>query len=271
MEMIKAPPGLHRSRLSVSVSSRNEAPSLPLARRRAFLDYVRVIHSRAFSRSALAAANTASRRRIYKFEKIKRAKRAAMAAHPGAEIIDLGVGEPDEMAFPEVVEKLCAEARKPENRGYADNGDAVLKAGGGPLPGTGVRRQGHQPGDGSAALDRQQGGALDPAGGAHQPGRLRADDRAGLPGLRHARQVPRRAGPQSAADGGEPVSAGPGFRARGGAEAGQGAGAELSQQPDRRQRDAGVLRAGGRVRADATASSSSTMRPTRRWCSKAGH
>ncbi|MEI7936911.1 MAG: LL-diaminopimelate aminotransferase [Verrucomicrobiota bacterium] len=65
---------------------------------------------------------------IYKFEKIKRAKRAAMAAHPDAEIIDLGVGEPDEMAFPEVVDKLCAEARKPENRGYADNGDAVLKA-----------------------------------------------------------------------------------------------------------------------------------------------
>lgn len=64
---------------------------------------------------------------IYKFEKIKRAKRAAMQAHPGAEIIDLGVGEPDEMAFPEVVESLCTEARKPENRGYADNGDAVLK------------------------------------------------------------------------------------------------------------------------------------------------
>src|SRR5438552_10196176 len=64
---------------------------------------------------------------IYKFEKIKRAKRAAMSLHPAGEIIDLGVGEPDEMAFPEVVEKLCEEARKPENRGYADNGDAVLK------------------------------------------------------------------------------------------------------------------------------------------------
>jgi LL-diaminopimelate aminotransferase len=64
---------------------------------------------------------------IYKFEKIKRAKRAAMAAHPGAEIIDMGVGEPDEMAFPEVVDKLCEEARKAENRGYADNGDMVLK------------------------------------------------------------------------------------------------------------------------------------------------
>src|SRR5438105_4406896 len=64
---------------------------------------------------------------IYKFEKIKRAKRAAMARHPRAEIIDMGVGEPDEMAFPEVVEKLCAEAHRSENRGYSDNGDAVLK------------------------------------------------------------------------------------------------------------------------------------------------
>src|SRR5512143_1410438 len=64
---------------------------------------------------------------IYKFEKIKRAKRAALAAHPGAEIIDMGVGEPDEMAFPEVVDKLHQEARRPENRGYADNGDAILK------------------------------------------------------------------------------------------------------------------------------------------------
>ncbi|MDB6038522.1 MAG: aminotransferase class [Verrucomicrobiales bacterium] len=64
---------------------------------------------------------------IYKFEKIKRAKRAALAANPGAEIIDMGVGEPDEMAFPEVVEQLHQEAKKPENRGYADNGDAMLK------------------------------------------------------------------------------------------------------------------------------------------------
>jgi LL-diaminopimelate aminotransferase len=64
---------------------------------------------------------------IYKFENIKRAKRAAMLAQPGGEIIDLGVGEPDEMAFPEVIEKLCSEARQPENRGYADNGDTVLK------------------------------------------------------------------------------------------------------------------------------------------------
>ena len=59
---------------------------------------------------------------IYKFEKIKRAKRAAAAAHPDTELIDLGVGEPDEMAFPLSVRALNAEVAKPENRGYADNG-----------------------------------------------------------------------------------------------------------------------------------------------------
>jgi LL-diaminopimelate aminotransferase len=64
---------------------------------------------------------------IYKFEKIKRAKRAAMQAQPDAELFDLGVGEPDAMADVGIVETLYAEARKPENRGYADNGDAVLK------------------------------------------------------------------------------------------------------------------------------------------------
>ncbi len=60
--------------------------------------------------------------RIYKFEKIKRAKRAAIKEHPGVELIDLGVGEPDEMAPPMILEKLIEEARKPENRGYTDNG-----------------------------------------------------------------------------------------------------------------------------------------------------
>lgn len=64
---------------------------------------------------------------IYKFEKIKRAKREALAAHPGAEIIDMGVGEPDDMAFPAVVAALAAEAAKWENRTYADNGIAEFK------------------------------------------------------------------------------------------------------------------------------------------------
>jgi len=59
---------------------------------------------------------------VYKFEKIKRAKRAAMKEHPLVALIDMGVGEPDEMAYPEVVQRLQHEAALSENRGYADNG-----------------------------------------------------------------------------------------------------------------------------------------------------
>ncbi|MFQ5559438.1 MAG: LL-diaminopimelate aminotransferase [Nitrospinota bacterium] len=64
---------------------------------------------------------------IYKFEKIKRAKKKALNENPGAELIDLGVGEPDEMAFDEVVETLSREASRHENRGYADNGIPEFK------------------------------------------------------------------------------------------------------------------------------------------------
>jgi LL-diaminopimelate aminotransferase len=64
---------------------------------------------------------------IYKFEKIKRAKRAALAANPGAELIDMGVGEPDEMALPDCVEALARAAAKPDNRIYADNGGMLFR------------------------------------------------------------------------------------------------------------------------------------------------
>ncbi len=65
--------------------------------------------------------------KIYKFEKIKRAKRAAAAANPGVELIDMGVGEPDDMAFPSVVDTLCKEVKNWENRIYADNGCGEFK------------------------------------------------------------------------------------------------------------------------------------------------
>ncbi len=64
---------------------------------------------------------------IYKFEKIKRAKKAAKSAKPDVELIDMGVGEPDEMAFPEVVRSLQCAAENPANRGYADNGGEAFK------------------------------------------------------------------------------------------------------------------------------------------------
>lgn len=64
---------------------------------------------------------------IYKFEKIKRAKAAAKKDFPDIELIDMGVGEPDEMADTRIVRKLAEEAAKPENRGYADNGIPEFK------------------------------------------------------------------------------------------------------------------------------------------------
>lgn len=64
---------------------------------------------------------------IYKFERIKRAKRAALAAHPDRELLDFGIGENDDMADPVVREALKLEVDKLENRGYADNGIEAFK------------------------------------------------------------------------------------------------------------------------------------------------
>ncbi|MCY2996380.1 MAG: LL-diaminopimelate aminotransferase [Planctomycetota bacterium] len=65
---------------------------------------------------------------IYKFEKIKRAKRKVLAEHPERGLLDFGIGENDEMAPPTVRERMAQEIHKPENRGYADNGIAEYKA-----------------------------------------------------------------------------------------------------------------------------------------------
>jgi LL-diaminopimelate aminotransferase len=64
---------------------------------------------------------------IYKFEKIKRAKRKALADHPERKLLDFGIGENDDMADVTVREALAREANKVENRGYADNGIANYK------------------------------------------------------------------------------------------------------------------------------------------------
>ncbi len=64
---------------------------------------------------------------IYKFEKIKRAKRAALAAHPDREMLDFGVGEPDLIAPRPIRLALRKAADDPANRGYADNGIPEFK------------------------------------------------------------------------------------------------------------------------------------------------
>ena len=75
----------------------------------------------------IGGKNFGKETQIYKFEKIKRAKRAAIKEHPGVELIDLGVGEPDGTTPEIIVQTLAIEAGKSENRGYTDNGIAEFR------------------------------------------------------------------------------------------------------------------------------------------------
>jgi LL-diaminopimelate aminotransferase len=75
----------------------------------------------------MGGANYGKGTEIYKFEKIKRAKRAALAAHPERKLLDFGIGENDDMAPATVREALKREVDKLENRGYADNGIQAYK------------------------------------------------------------------------------------------------------------------------------------------------
>ena len=64
---------------------------------------------------------------IYKFEKIKRAKRKALADYPERPLLDFGIGENDSVADAAVCQVLAQEIAKPENRSYADNGVGEFK------------------------------------------------------------------------------------------------------------------------------------------------
>ena len=75
----------------------------------------------------IGGANYGKGTEIYKFEKIKRAKRKALAEHPERKLIDFGIGENDEMAPESVRAVMAREISRPENRGYADNGIAAYK------------------------------------------------------------------------------------------------------------------------------------------------
>ena len=64
---------------------------------------------------------------IYKFEKIKRAKRKALTDHPQRRLLDFGIGENDSMAPQSVRQMMAREINMPENRCYADNGIIEFK------------------------------------------------------------------------------------------------------------------------------------------------
>ncbi len=75
----------------------------------------------------IGGANYGKGTEIYKFEKIKRAKRKAIAEHPERSLIDFGIGENDEMAPESVRRVMNTEVNQPVNRGYSDNGIAAYK------------------------------------------------------------------------------------------------------------------------------------------------
>lgn len=75
----------------------------------------------------IGGANYGKDTEIYKFEKIKRAKRKALADHPTRALLDFGIGENDSMADEAVRKVMAEEINKVENRGYADNGVAEFK------------------------------------------------------------------------------------------------------------------------------------------------
>ena len=64
---------------------------------------------------------------IYKFEKIKRAKRQALIDFPNRHLLDFGIGENDAMADENVRRIMAQQINLPENRGYADNGCIEFK------------------------------------------------------------------------------------------------------------------------------------------------
>ena len=74
----------------------------------------------------IGGANYGKGTAIYKFEKIKRAKRKALADHPERMLIDFGIGENDEMAPLSVRTAMGEEVNRLENRGYSDNGLPTL-------------------------------------------------------------------------------------------------------------------------------------------------
>ena len=75
----------------------------------------------------IGGANYGKSTEIYKFAKIKAAKKNALATQPDRKLLDFGIGENDAMADESVRDVMAREVNQPENRGYADNGVSEYK------------------------------------------------------------------------------------------------------------------------------------------------
>ena len=180
----------------------------------------------------MGGANYGKGTEIYKFEKIKRAKRAVLQAHPERQLLDFGIGENDDMADPLVREALKREVDKIDNRGYADNGIQAFKDAAAAF----MKKQfgvADRPGHGGQPRHRLQAGPGHVARRVHQPRRRDPDDRARLSGGRHAHQILRRRGLQPTAAGSEWLLSRLRCHSRRHSQARQADGHQLPQQPHR--------------------------------------
>ena len=113
----------------------------------------------------IGGANYGKGTEIYKFEKIKRAKRAALAAHPERRLLDFGIGENDDMADPLVRDALKARGGQAGESRLRRQRHRRLQGSRGRLHEAGLRRHA-RPGHGDQPRHRLQAGPGDAAGRA---------------------------------------------------------------------------------------------------------
>lgn len=65
--------------------------------------------------------------KVFKFTLIENAKKEFRSQNPGVKLIDMGVGEPEERAPQNIIDRLYKEAQKKENRIYPNNGIDTFK------------------------------------------------------------------------------------------------------------------------------------------------
>ena len=75
----------------------------------------------------LGGKNFFNENRMFKFERLKKMRDELKLKYPNIKIIDMGVGEPDKKANESIINVLNLEAKKEENRFYADNGILEFK------------------------------------------------------------------------------------------------------------------------------------------------
>ena len=177
-------------------------------------------------------------------------KKIAKAKADGVDVISLAIGDPVEPTPDSIIDELCRTARDPENHRYPTDEEKgmfafrqeVARWYDDPL-----RRQARS-GDGDPGAHRLQGGVPPLRHGPDQPRRRRPDDRSRLSRLPGEHPHGGRDPLQRSDPPGERLP--PRLRGDPGGDREKGAGdvPQLPEQPDRRLRDAGVLRPAGRLR-----------------------